>query len=138
MLASGFERLSGKSRYKIFPSAGTIAANRAAQFDESGEVAIGATNKHNVGVAVAAATSATNAVLDIIDPNSVWRAYTFTGTYSAALIGTQVDIGAGLTVTLGTTTHNDCTVIGGDVAGQAYVDITFGSGGLTRSEVGDE
>lgn len=137
-LASGFQRLTGKSQYKEFDSAGTIAANRAAQFDENGEVVIGATNKHNVGVTVKAATSSTKAVLDIIDKDSIWRAYTFTGTYAATYIGKQVDISAGLTVTLGTSTNNDCTVVGGDVDGQTYVDIVFNSGGLSRNEVGDE
>ena len=138
MLASGFERLTGKSQYKVFPSSGTIAANRAAQFDESGEVAISATDKQNVGVNVAAATSTTNAALDIIDKDSVWRAYTFSGTYAASLIGTQVDIAAGLTVDLDTTTNNDCTVIGGDAAGQKYVDICFNSGGLSGIVLGTE
>lgn len=138
MLASGFERLTGKSRFKTIPSGTTIAANRAVQFDESGNVAIGATNKHNVGVLVKAASSTVAGEVDVIDQNSIWRAYTFTGTYAATYVGQQVDISAGLTVTLGTSTNNDCTVVGGDVAGQTYVDIVFNSGGLTRSEVGDE
>ena len=138
MLASGFERLTGKSQYKTFDSGTTVAANRAVQFDESGNVAIGATNKHNVGVLVKAASSTVKGEVDIIDKDSIWRAYTFSGTYAATSVGIQVDIAAGLTVTLGTTTNNDCTVVGGDVAGQTYVDICFNSGGLARSEVGDE
>jgi hypothetical protein len=138
MLASGFERLTGKSSYKTFPSGTTISANRAVQFDEAGNVAIGATNTHNVGVLVKAASSTVPGVVDVIDENSIWRAYTFTGTYAATSVGLQVDIDAGLTVTLATTTNNDCTVVGGDVAGQKYVDIVFNSGGLGREEVGDE
>ena len=34
-----FTRLTGKSAYKRFPSAGTIAAGSSAQFDENGEEA---------------------------------------------------------------------------------------------------
>lgn len=133
-----FSRLTGKSRYMRFPSSGTIAAGSAAQFDENGEVAIGATNKQAVGVAVAAATSSTNADLDIIDDGSIWRSTTLTGTYAASYIGQQVDIDAGLTVALGTTTNNDCTVVGGDLAGNTYVDIVFNQGGLRKTVVGLE
>jgi len=133
-----FTRLTGKSAYKRFPSAGTIAAGSSAQFDENGEVVIAATNKQNVGVNIAAATASTDAHLDIIDVGSIWRCNTFTGTYAATYIGQQVDIAAGLTVTLGTTTNNDCTVVGGDVAGQAYVDIVFNQGGLSKTVVGLE
>lgn len=138
-LSAGFERLTGKSQYKFYDASGTIAANSVAQWDEGGEVAISATNKHNVGVNVAPdTTSSTQGKLDIIDKDSIWRAYTFTGTHAATDIGKQVDISAGLTVTLATSTNNDCTVVGGDVAGQTYVDIVFNSGGLSRTEVGDE
>jgi hypothetical protein len=133
-----FSRLTGKSRYMTFPSAGTIAAGSAAQFDESGEVVISATNKQNVGVNLATASSSTNASLDIIDDGSIWRCTTFTGTYAASYIGQQVDIDAGLTVQLGTTTNNDATVVGGDVAGQTYVDIVFNQGGLRKTVVGLE
>lgn len=121
-----------------FPSAGTIAAGSAAQFDENGEVVIGATNKQTVGIAVAAATSSTNATLDIIDDGSIWRCTTLTGTYAGSYIGQQVDIDAGLTVQLGTTTNNDCTVVGGDAAGNTYVDIVFNQAGLAKHVVGLE
>jgi hypothetical protein len=137
-LCNAFSRLTGKSQFKRFPSAGTIALGSAAQFDESGEVAIAATNKQHVGVNVKAATSSTDAYLDIIDDSSIWRCTTFTGTYAASYIGQQVDIDAGLTVQLGTTTNNDCTVVGGDAAGQTYVDIVFNQGGLRKTVVGLE
>lgn len=133
-----FTRLDGKSRYKEFDASGTIALGSAAQFDENGEVAIAATNKQVVGVAVKAATSATKAYLDIIDKGSIWRCNTFTGTFAPTHIGQQVDIDAGLTVQLGTTTNNDCTVVGGDVAGQTYVDIVFNQSGLDKTVVGLE
>ena len=121
-----------------FDSAGTIAAGSAAQFDESGEVAIGATNKQAVGINLATASSSTTATLDIIDDGSRWRCTTFTGTYANSYIGQQVDIDAGLTVQLATTTNNDCTVVGGDVAGQSYVDIVFNQAGLAKHVVGLE
>lgn len=133
-----FQRLTGTSSYKTFNSAGTIAAGEAAQFNENGEVAVSATNKQNVGVNLAAATSSTTATLDIIDDGSIWRCTTFTGTYAASYIGQQVDISAGLTVTLGTSTNNDCTVVGGDAAGQTYVDIVFNQAGLAKHVVGLE
>lgn len=135
---AGFQRLTGKSAFKVFNSAGTIAANSVAQFDESGEVVISATNKQNVGVNLADATSATTASLDIIDDGSIWRATTFTGTYAASYIGQQVDLAAGLTVALGTSTNNDLTVVGGDVAGQTYVDVVFNQAGLSKHVVGVE
>jgi hypothetical protein len=137
-VCNAFSRLTGKSRYMTFDSSGTIAAGSSAQFDENGEVAIAATNKQNVGVNLAASTSATQATLDIIDDSSQWRCTTFTGTYAASYIGQQVDITAGLTVALATSTNNDCTVIGGDVAGQTYVDIVFNQGGLAKHVVGVE
>lgn len=121
-----------------FNSAGTIAAGSAAQFDESGEVVIGATNKQVVGINLATASSSTTATLDIIDDGSIWRCTTLTGTYAASYIGQQVDIDAGLTVQLGTTTNNDCTVIGGDLAGNTYVDIVFNQAGLAKHVVGLE
>lgn len=115
-----------------------MAAGTSAQFDENGEVAIAATNKQNVGVNVKAATSSTVALLDIIDDGSIWRCNTFTGTYAASHVGQQVDIDAGLTVQLGTTTNNDCTVVGGDAGGQTYVDIVFNQAGLAKHVVGLE
>lgn len=133
-----FKRLNGKSRYMEFDSSGTIAAGSAAQFDENGEVAIAATNKQVVGINLVVATSATKAQLDIIDDGSMWRCTTFTGTYAASYIGQQVDIDAGLTVQLATTTNNDCTVVGGDAVGQAYVDIVFNQAGLAKHVVGLE
>lgn len=133
-----FSRLTGKCRYITYPSAGTIAAGSAAQFDENGEVVISATNKQNVGVNLATASSSTTATLDIIDRDSIWRCTTFTGTYAASYIGQQVDIDAGLTVQLGTTSNNDATVVGGDIAGQTFVDIVFNQAGLTKTVVGLE
>lgn len=137
-LCHAFTRLTGKSRYMEFDSSGTIAVGEAAQFDENGEVAVSATNKQNVGVNLKAATSSTKATLDIIDDGSIWRCNTFTGTYAASYIGQQVDLTAGLTVALATSTNNDVTVVGGDAVGQAYVDIVFNQGGLAKHVVGLE
>ena len=133
-----FTRMSGTSRYMTFNSAGTIAANTAAQFDENGEVAISATNKQNVGVNLAAATSSTTATLDIIDDGSIWKCNTITGTMADTYIGQQVDIDAGLTVTLGTSTNNDCTVVGWDRSDTTACYIVFNQAGLAKHVVGVE
>lgn len=119
-----------------FPSSGTIAAGSAAQFDESGEVAIAATDKTHVGVNLAAATSSTNATLDIIDHGSIWRCNTFTGTYAATDIGKTCDITAGLTPVLANDTNHDVTIVGGDLNNNAYIDLVFNNAGLVRTEAG--
>jgi hypothetical protein len=131
-----FHRLTGKSRYKTFPSSGTIAAGSAAQFDENGEVAISATDKTIVGINLAAATSSTDATLDIIDHGSIWRCTTFTGTFTAAHVGKVCTIGAGLTPDIDATTNADATIVGGDLVGNAYVDLVFNNAGLVRTEAG--
>ena len=131
-----FQRLTGHSRYMTFPSAGTIAAGSAAQFDESGEVVIAATDKTIVGINLAAATSSTNASLDIIDHGSIWRCTTFTGTYAATHIGKVCTIDAGLTPDIDTTTNADATIVNGDAVGNTYVDLVFNNAGLVRTEAG--
>lgn len=132
-----FARLTGKSVYKSFPNtAVALAAGVTVQFDEAGKIAVAATDKTNVGVVVAAAALSTNPTIDIIDHNSTWRCTTFTGTYTAALIGTTCDITAGLTPVIANDTNHDVTIIGGDAANNSYIDVVFNNGGLVRTEVG--
>lgn len=135
-----FTRISGKSLYKKFPSAGTIAVGAAVQFDENGECVIGATNKQIIGIAVAAATSSTDVSVDVIDHNSVWKASAITTTPLASDIGKQIDFASssGVAVDTGVTTNNDFTVVGFDPADTANVYVCFNQGGLTKTVVGVE
>lgn len=136
-LCNLFSRLTGKSSYKQFPNtAVALVTGVAVQFDEAGKVAVSATDKTNVGVTVAAAALSTTATVDVIDPNSIWRCTTFTGTYDATKIGTTCDITAGLTPVLANDTNHDVTIVGGDVANNSYIDVVFNNAGLVRTEVG--
>lgn len=110
---AGFVRRTGTPRYKSFPAAGTIAAGDAVQFDENGEVVVAATNKAVVGVAVSAATSSTNCLLDLIDVGSEWLMPIGTGTMVAAEIGEEADLGDENQLTL-TESNNDVLITGWD------------------------
>lgn len=132
-----FTRLDGKSRFKSYPNtAVALVAGAAVQFDEAGKIAISATDKTNVGVTVAAAALSTNPTIDIIDHNSTWRCNTFTGTYTALLNGTTCDVTAGLTPVIANDTNHDVIIVGGDAAGNTYIDVVFNNAGLVRTEVG--
>ncbi len=136
-LCNLFTRLQGKCVYKSFPNtAVALVAGVAVQFDEAGKIAVSATDKTDVGITVAAAALSTNPTIDIIDHGSVWRCNTFTGTYTAALIGTTCDVTAGLTPVIANDTNHDVTIVGGDAVGNTYIDVVFNHAGLVRTEVG--
>jgi hypothetical protein len=130
-------RLAGKTAYKTFPStAVALVAAAAVQFDEGGNIAIAATNKQVVGVTVAAYALSTNPVIDIIDDGSIWRFTTFTGTMAQPYVGKTCDLTAGVTLALATDTNHDLTIVGGDIAGNTYVDAVFNQAGLARHVAG--
>ena len=133
-----FVRRTGKSQFKVFNSAGTIAVGAAVQFDEGGEVVIGATNKQAIGVAVAAATSSTTCTVDIIDRDSEWEATAETTAAVAGDVGKQIDFssGSGVAVDPGVTTNNDFTVTG--FISSTKLIVCFNQGGLTKTVVGLE
>lgn len=110
-----FTRRTGHSHYKTYPSSGTIAAGDPVQFDENGEVAVGASAKSVVGVAVNAATSSTNCTVDIDLPGDTWWAAIGTGTMAEAEVGEEADIhgtpASGLTLT---ESNNDFLITGWD------------------------
>ena len=95
--------MTGHSNYREYASSGTIAAGDPVQFDENGEVAVGATGKAILGVAVNAATSSTNCLVDIALPGDIWEFTIGTGTMAAAEVGEEADIhgtpASGLTLT---------------------------------------
>jgi len=117
-----FIRRTGTSEFKVYPSAGTIAAGAAVQFDENGEVVAAATAKAIVGVAVAAATSSTNCTIDINHPGDEWVVDVTTGTMAADEIGEEADLETSTGATL-TESNNDLLIVGWDgvSTGKAYV-----------------
>lgn len=137
-LCNVFTRRTGKSQYKVYDSAGTIAVGAAVQFDENGEVVIGATNKQVIGVAVAAATSSTTCTVDVIDDGSEWEATATTTAAASTDVGKQIDFASssGVAVDPGVTTNNDFTVT-------AFINTTklvvvFNQAGLAKHVVGLE
>lgn|SRR3990167_4191188 len=108
-----FTRRTGNPRFREFTASGTIAAGDVVQFDEGGEVAVGATNKGVVGVAVNAATSSTNCIVDIAYPGDEWNATIATGTMAKAEIGQDADLSDENDLTL-TESNSDFRITGWD------------------------
>lgn len=108
-----FTRRTGRPHYEEYNSSGTIAAGDAVQFDENGEVAVAATNKAVVGVAVKAATSSTTCLVDVTLPGDTWWVDVSTGTMEAAEIGEEADLEDENSITL-TESNNDVLIKGWD------------------------
>lgn len=123
-LCADFVRLTGKSEFKVYPAAGTIAAGDAVQFDENGEVIVAATNKAIVGVAVAAATSSTNCTVDITHPGDIWEVDIAAGTMEDAEIGEEADLSDEDAITL-TESNNDCLIVNWDRSNTAKAHVQF-------------
>lgn len=96
-----FKRKTGNTGYNEYPSAGTIAAGDAVQFDENGEVIVAASGAEVLGIAVNAATSSTLCLVDELVPSDEVEALIETGTMAATEIGEEADINSadGLTLT---------------------------------------
>ncbi len=137
-LCALFNRRTGKSNYKTFPNtAVALVAGASIQFDEGGNVAVGAANKQIIGVEVNAQALSTVGNVDIIDENSIWQATGCTGTMTAAKIGATCDILAGgLTLDLGTDSSHDVTLVGWDGVTTNVAYFVWNQGGLTRHIVG--
>jgi len=133
-----FSRMSGKSAYKTFPNtAVALVAGASVQFDEGGNVAVGATNKQIVGVEVNAQALSTVGNIDVVDDGSIWKVTGCTGTMAAATIGKTCDLLAGgLTADLGTDTNHDLTVVGWDGSTTSVAYVVFNQGGLARHVAG--
>jgi len=131
-----FSRRTGKSQFKEYPSAATIAAGDLVQFDENGEVIVAVTAKNVLGYAVNAATSSTNVTVDVIKGADELAITAVVGTMAASDIGEEVDIASASTATL-TASNGDGLIVGwnGDTttnAGVAYItlkNLAFGASG---------
>lgn len=108
-----FTRKTGHQNCRRYNAAGTIAVGDAVQFDENGEVVVCATNKAVLGVALTAATSATDCLVDIAMPGDQWEATVSTGTMAAAEVGEEADFEDENSLTL-TESNNDFLITGWD------------------------
>ena len=133
-----FFRRSGQCNYKTFPNtAVALVAGASVQFDEGGNVAVGAANKQIIGVEVNAQALSTVGNVDINKDGDIWMATGCTGTMTAAKIGTTCDLLAGgLTLDLGTDSSHDVTLVGWDGATTNIAYCVFNQGGLSRHVVG--
>lgn len=103
----------GARDVRLFPSAGTIAKGDLVQFDENGEVVVGATNKDIVGIALEAATSSTNVHVDVLKDDHELEATISSGTMAADEIGEEADLADENDLTL-TESNNDALIVGWD------------------------
>lgn len=108
-----FTRRTGHQNCRKFSAAGTIAANDVVQFDEGGEVVVGATAKAILGIALEAATSDDEVLVDILLPGDQVEATIETGTMAATEIGEEADINSADGLTL-TESNNDFIITGWD------------------------
>lgn len=121
-----------------FPNtAVALVAGASLQFDEGGNVAVGAANKQTIGVSVNAQALSTVGNADIIDDGSIWKVTGITGTMAANKIGATCDmLAGGLTVDVGTDTTHDFTIAGWDGVTTSAAYVVFNQGGLSRHVVG--
>lgn len=108
-----FVRRKGHEQCQTFSSAGTIAAKDAVQFDENGEVVVAATGAEVLGIALQAATSSDNVLVDVLSPGDEVEATIETGTMAAAEVGEEADINSADGLTL-TESNNDFLITGWD------------------------
>lgn len=113
-MAATFTRKTGKESAKRFPSTGTMAVGVLVQFDESGNVAIGATNKSVVGILKEAAASSNVVLVDMLDTCDVIEATGITASVpiTAASIGATFDQAAG--ADLAASSNKDFICVGWD------------------------
>jgi len=108
-----FTRITGDRDVREFNSAGTIAEGDCEQFDENGEVVVGATGAEILGVALEAATSSTTVKVDVLKPGDEVDALIETGTMAQTEVGEEADINSADGLTL-TESNNDFLITGWD------------------------
>jgi hypothetical protein len=119
-----FRRLTGKRNVTTLPAAATLVANGLAQYDEAGEIIVAVTAKGVLGISQKAATSSTNAEVDILLPGDVVECDSITGTMGASEIGNEVDISSETAVTL-TESNGDAIIVGWDGTTTTKLYLTF-------------
>ena len=95
---------------KVYNSAGSISAGDSVQFDESGEVVVGASGAEILGIALEDATSSTTISVDIAHPGDEFDFPIEAGTVSAATVGTEIDLNSADGVAASTSTNDDVMV----------------------------
>lgn len=107
------KRRTGVRDVRVFNAAGTIVAGDCVQFDESGEVVVGATSAEILGIALDGATSSTTCTVDVLKPGDECEFPVETGSMAASEIGNEADLASedGLTLT---ESNNDVVITGWD------------------------
>lgn len=120
-----YTRRTGTRKVKEYNSADTLSAGELCQFDEAGEIISAVTAKGVLGIALAAATSSTTVLVDILSPGDEVKCNSITGTMGASEIGNEVDLSTGgLAVTL-TESNGDAIITGWDGATTTELYCTF-------------
>lgn len=94
-MAATFTRVTGHQHCQRFPSTGTMAADTLVQFDESGKVAVAATNKSVAGILLEAASGSNVVLVDMISNGDKVKATGLGITLTAASVGATFDLNAG-------------------------------------------
>lgn len=106
------------------PAAASLAANGLAQYDEAGEIIVAVTAKGVLGISQKAATSSTDAEVDILMPGDIVECDSITGTMGASEIGNECDISSETAVTL-TESNGDAIIVGWDGSTTSKLYLTF-------------
>ncbi len=125
-----FTRITGDRDVREFNSAGTIAEGDCVQFDENGEVVVGATGAEVLGVALEAATSSTTVKVDVLKPGDEVDALIETGTMAQTEVGEEADINSADGQPLASASH---TVPG--TGATTYSNILSGAGKLSEANL---
>lgn len=112
-MACTFHLRKGQGECRKFPSAGVIGVNTLVSFDESGEVVASATNKDIVGIALEAATSSTEPLIQLLKSGDIIEARGANITMTAASVGNHADQATGNEVSL-TDSNKDFLIVGWD------------------------
>tara|TARA_R110000868_G_C10913272_1_gene765122 strand:- start:1393 stop:1788 length:396 start_codon:yes stop_codon:yes gene_type:complete len=94
-MAATFTRVTGHQHCQKFTSSGTMAAGTLVQFDESGVVAVAATNKSVAGILLEAAASSNVVLVDMITAGDKVKATGLGITLTASSVGATFDLSAG-------------------------------------------
>ena len=110
MALAGINRATGKRHIRVYDSAGTIAAGDTVQFNESGEVVVGAAGAEILGLALESATSTTTVTVDVAYPGDEFTFPIEAGTMATATLGTEIDLNSADGVDVGLSTNDDVMV----------------------------
>jgi len=123
-----FNKVEGKRDSKAFTpaSAAVITVGDVLQFDEGGDVIVGATGDETLGIALEASASGETAeiLVDILHGGDVVDADISTGTMADAEVGEEADLEDEDSLTL-TESNNDVIIVGWDGSNTAKCRVVF-------------